>query len=903
MGNLKFKLKQLSERHDRRKLKHLRGRHDQLDHAWNRGTGGGTVSGDEYQAAVKILDQKVADGEIDQEIADKTRAVLRKKANEAYDALTSASLGMARRPRRQQTATQLADRRAQSEQNIDSALNRGLRNVPQEFFSDDNVLDGFNQPQPLNLNLTNVPVTSAPVSPVSVGNNILAPFTNNLQLNIPGRIVNPYAALAAIHDATYDTQAADYARFKPQRPRATKTLSRLPFVRRQIVEAQDSAQADKDSAETASQIVKSMSFRRSGSIGFLTGEINQLIKQYDTLANGMFANSNFIKNQLASLQQKITAKKAELYAEQGALAAETRDNFKADTPSVIATPVMTDLNSLQQAQVRSALDKISMMMDASQMRTSHGGPFKFEVKGERLGPNGPLALHRANIVRDSTTNEIDWTQSGSEIIINLDATDQATIESSVVHEFGHVLQTQAANDFINDHADYIANRLAGEPLRFADDGTAFYEDLFTRTYSGAIGNNNSLKPLTGMPYEAVSQIARANGMGTAFPMEALSTGLEQYIMDPHGMMINDPDLFMHINALMTGKSAKLRTSQRIADDAAAAAGATPATPGPVLPGTGPVLPGTGPALPGATSLKHPAFNGSTNANGISYTKADLSHPFTDPMIDITDASGAVIGQRRAVPYIDEVDPASLHTDLSNDPRLINRLGNLQRAVDKEYAAAMKSTGEQRAMHMVRAAQISAKIFQTYPDIRALENALAFASDMEVSNLPVGHPLERIVNDINNYGSFWLHPFSTDAKGNKIADPIPFDIMKYGVPGYNLTDQFDIYESIPFSSIPSYSGVQLYRDQDSINQTLFISDAEISATPLAATPATTPATTPLTPGMITPSITPGTPVTPATTPLNPGMITPSVTPGTPVTPATTPLTPGMITPSTTPKTTT
>jgi hypothetical protein len=119
------KTKSLKER-----LKHLRGRHDQLDHAWNRGTGGGTVSGDEYQAAVKILDQKVADGEIDQEIADKTRAVLRKKANIAYDALTSASLGMARRPRRQRASAQLADARAND---IASAAQQGqLANMSED---------------------------------------------------------------------------------------------------------------------------------------------------------------------------------------------------------------------------------------------------------------------------------------------------------------------------------------------------------------------------------------------------------------------------------------------------------------------------------------------------------------------------------------------------------------------------------------------------------------------------------------------------------------------------------------------------------------------------------------------------------------------------------------------------
>ena len=865
MSNLKFKLKQLLERHDRAKLKHLRGRHNQLDHAWNRGMGGGAeISSSDFREIVKQTDIKIANGEISQQEGKLVVDSIRKKVNARYDALISASRGMARIPRRRRASTQLLDSRLNTGQRRDTAWNR---------------LDGFAQPQPLNINLTpttTVPVTSAPVSPVITGNNILAPFTNNLQLNIPGRIVNPYAALAAIHDATYDTQAADYARFKPQRTRVTKTLSRLPFIRRQISEAQDSAQADRDGAETASKIVKSMSFRRSGNIGFLTGEINQLIKQYDELANGMFRNSNFVKNQLVELQQKITAKKADLYSEQNALAAETRENFKADTPSVIATPTITNLNREQQSQVRSALNKISAMMDASQLRTSHGGPLQFEVKGEHLGPNGPLALHRANIVRDPTTNEIDWTQSGSEIIINLDAVDQATIESSVVHEFGHVLQTQAANDFINDHADYIYNRLAGEPLRFADDGTAFYEDLFTRTYSGAIGNNNSLRPLAGMPFEAVNQIARANGLGTAFPMEALSTGLEQYIMDPHGLMINDPDLFMHMHSLLTGKSAAQRTAKRIADDAAAAAGATPATPTvPPGGGTTPVLPGGGTA-----TVKHPAFDGTTNANGISYTKADLSHPFTAPMVDVTDASGTVIGQRRAVPYIDEVDPASLHTDLSSNPALVNRLGNLQRAVDKEYAAAMKSTGEQRAIHMVRAAQISAKIFQRYPDIRALENALAFASDMEVSNLPAGHPLESIVNDINNYGSFWLYPFSTDPKGNKTADPIPYEIQQYGVPGFDLIDQFDIYESIPFINVPSFSGVQLYRDQDSINQTPFITAAEISGTPLTGTPpASTSITTPLNPGMITPPVTPGTPVTPATTPLNPGMITPTTTPKT------------------------
>jgi hypothetical protein len=112
------------------RLKHLRGRHDQLDHAWNRGTGGGTVSGDDYQAAVKILDQKVADGEINQEIADRTRAVLRKKANEAYDAMKRASLGMGILSRRQRASTQLADIRAND---IASAAQQGqLANMSED---------------------------------------------------------------------------------------------------------------------------------------------------------------------------------------------------------------------------------------------------------------------------------------------------------------------------------------------------------------------------------------------------------------------------------------------------------------------------------------------------------------------------------------------------------------------------------------------------------------------------------------------------------------------------------------------------------------------------------------------------------------------------------------------------
>ncbi len=106
----------------KQRIKHLRGRHDQLDHAWNRGTGGGTVSGDDYQAAVKLLDQQVADGEIDQEIADRTRAVLRKKANQSYDAMKRASLGMGILSRRQQASTQLADIRAND---IASAAQQG----------------------------------------------------------------------------------------------------------------------------------------------------------------------------------------------------------------------------------------------------------------------------------------------------------------------------------------------------------------------------------------------------------------------------------------------------------------------------------------------------------------------------------------------------------------------------------------------------------------------------------------------------------------------------------------------------------------------------------------------------------------------------------------------------------
>ena len=128
---------QISSSSLKERVKHLRGRHDQLDHAWNRGMGrgsGGGVDGivtvEQYQAMSKKLDEEVAAGETTQEIADLTRKILRDKANTRFDAIRRASLGMAFLPRRQQTAAQLANVRAND---IASAAQQGqLANMSED---------------------------------------------------------------------------------------------------------------------------------------------------------------------------------------------------------------------------------------------------------------------------------------------------------------------------------------------------------------------------------------------------------------------------------------------------------------------------------------------------------------------------------------------------------------------------------------------------------------------------------------------------------------------------------------------------------------------------------------------------------------------------------------------------
>ena len=113
----------------KQRIKHLRGRHDQLDHAWNRGMGRGSGGGvgdvvtvEQYQAMSKKLDEEVAAGTKTQEVANGIRKNLQKKANDYYDAVTRASLGMARIPRRRRASAQLADIRAND---IASAAQQG----------------------------------------------------------------------------------------------------------------------------------------------------------------------------------------------------------------------------------------------------------------------------------------------------------------------------------------------------------------------------------------------------------------------------------------------------------------------------------------------------------------------------------------------------------------------------------------------------------------------------------------------------------------------------------------------------------------------------------------------------------------------------------------------------------
>ena len=74
MTKLTSKIEYLTNRYKKITYKHLRGRHDQRDHAWNRGMGGrsggyapGYMNQAEFQQLKKNLQAAIAEGKMPQE--------------------------------------------------------------------------------------------------------------------------------------------------------------------------------------------------------------------------------------------------------------------------------------------------------------------------------------------------------------------------------------------------------------------------------------------------------------------------------------------------------------------------------------------------------------------------------------------------------------------------------------------------------------------------------------------------------------------------------------------------------------------------------------------------------------------------------------------------------------------
>lgn len=101
-------------------LKHLRGRHDQRDHAWNRGMGKGggympaALSPQQFQNMRADFQARVGRGEITQEVADATMKRVREIYNQEYDANIENTLS-----RRNQTIESFANRRLSNSPSVD----------------------------------------------------------------------------------------------------------------------------------------------------------------------------------------------------------------------------------------------------------------------------------------------------------------------------------------------------------------------------------------------------------------------------------------------------------------------------------------------------------------------------------------------------------------------------------------------------------------------------------------------------------------------------------------------------------------------------------------------------------------------------------------------------------------
>lgn len=398
--------------------------------------------------------------------------------------------------------------------------------------------------------------TAASQSPLILANNPVAAQRLQLMrapgstgragtLTIPSAATSTVDALAARLESISVQQEAnqrlgDLERFRAQRPQNTRLLRKLPFIRRAADSARKSKEAHKYISDTLDKMNESLTITENVQIGYLEGAIATSEKLIADMLNSRMLRFDFFKKDLAKTQEKLKKDKEALYKIQEKQAARILEKFKPATSSTIPTPVMENLTPEVEARVRSALTKLQGMMASGMLRTENGKPINFKVVGEHLGPDAALALHAQGGTRENPE---------SKIVINLDTIDISSIEANIYHEFSHALQLQWAPDIVEQHLSYLRQRLSGEILYYdSDNKQAIYQDLFTRGYEGVVHDGQISSP------EVLASIDEEFGPNSPFPLEVLSTGIEQFMTDPAGLILRDPDLFIHIASMMEGKA-------------------------------------------------------------------------------------------------------------------------------------------------------------------------------------------------------------------------------------------------------------------------------------------------------------------------------------------------------------
>ena len=769
------RIKTIRKKHTETSHKHLRGRHDQRDHAWNRGMGRGgssaiggggspVITAEDYRKQSQSLMNMVREGQI--------------------------SISQAR-----------------------SQLKR-LRELA-------------SNPSAVQLPQTSMPVSTPATRPASGG---LAGMTR--QVAMASRSFNFAASLYA------ESFIEDSARFQPENKINPLLLRKFPFMRRMIDRAADKTAAQTLYNDTETKMAEAVSkptslwdiAKQAYLAERIQGEKRNLeqAQQMDLLGLG--------KRGIAQRQQQLTKLKNQFYEVSKKSDDAIRAKLGPRNPGRLGTPAeVQGFTPIDEARVYAALAKVGASIDASVLKTRHGGPVAYRVIGAELGETRTLAYHQYDESIDPVTGAV---MPMSTIVINTSKLNEQSIESAIAHEMGHALVAQLDTNFVNAHTEYLQSRLQGEQLKYNNDtGELYYEDLYSRYYPGVVMSGGDPR-FAGTEFEDTIMWGR-NELGIPdyiYPTETISTGLEEYITDPVGLMMRDADLFMHLNSLFNGTSGAYSATPPVAPGTTppVAPGTTP----PVAPGTTPpVAPGTTPPVAPGTStsaiyrdregrpvassdgvfLDEGTKDVKTTALAISPTTVGTGGYGTGKYIGVTYPQTRVIDGvpvtetkratgRRKAPYIDEMPVDSLPEALRNNPDAVARIAHLQRYYDFHSARAKerKFSNPDKYIEQLLAAKAAAEMFRIFPDARLLDDVLdAFPRSesmmRSVENRLTPEEVQEF-RDLYDFADYWTKPAQYEVinKGTpnegirRIDVAMPDNIRRFGIPGQSLSPAVDIF---------------------------------------------------------------------------------------------------------------